>query len=109
MKDWIKNQFPIIIVGFVCVVATLISIFISFKPPAAGELASATGLSTTLKFFIALSAVSLWFVFLRLSDTLAGIKFKEAYAQIESNGMALAVYFGLRSLGVGVLLGMLLG
>lgn len=109
MKDWIKSQFPIIIIGFVCIISTLIAIFISFKPPAAGELASATGLSTMLKFFIALSAVCLWFVFLRLSDTLAGIKFKEAYAAIESNGIALAVYFGLRSLGAGVLLGMLLG
>ena len=107
--NWFNNNKPILGLALVQIIATLFAIWLSFYPPEAGNVSSATGLSTTLKFFIALSAVCLWFIFLRVSDAVAGIKFKESYAQIESNGVALAVYFGLRSLGAGVLLGMLLG
>lgn len=107
--SWIRANIFVILIGVVQVVTTIVAIHLAFQPPVDGNIASATGLSTMLKLFIALSAVCLWFVFLRISDAVAGIKFKESYAQIESNAVALSVYFGLRSLGVGVLLGMLLG
>lgn len=90
-------------------IAAAIAVYLSFKPIDATNVSSATGLSTTLKYLHCIVGVCLWFVFLRFSDFIAGIKFTESYASIETNAMALAVYFGLRAVGVGVLLGMVLG
>lgn len=105
----IRSHSAIWVLSIVMFIFTVLSIYISFKPPEAGDISSASGLSTVLKFSVAISGVCLWFVFLRLSDMVAGIRFKESYAAIESNAMALAAYFGLRSVGAGILLGMLLG
>lgn len=90
-------------------IAATIAVFLSFKPIDSTNVSSATGLSTTLKYLHCVVGVCLWFVFLRFSDYIAGIKFTESYASIETNAMALSVYFGLRAVGVGVLLGMVLG
>jgi hypothetical protein len=89
-------------------VCAVIAVYLSFAPIDAENISSATGLSTTLKYMHCIVGVCLWFVFLRFSDYVAGIKFMESYASIETNAIALALYFGLRSLGAGVLLGMVL-
>jgi hypothetical protein len=100
-----KAVFGLFILMNVCAV---IAIYLSFVPIDATNVSSATGLATSLKYLHCVVGVCLWFVFLRFSDYIAGIKFTESYASIETNALALALYFGLRSLGVGVLLGMVL-
>lgn len=104
--NWIREHFAITMMAVVSALATFAAVAISYSSPVVGQ---AAGLGTVNKFLTALAGVCLWFVFLRLSDAVAGIKFKEAYALLESNASALAVYFGLRALGAGLIIGMLLG
>lgn len=57
--------------------------------------------------YAALAVVGGWWL-LRLLDRIGGVNFKETVGRITSEPLSAAIYFGLRFLGVCLLLGMVI-
>lgn len=66
-----------------------------------------------LRLIIAITAAILgligtWFV-LRTFDASSGIDFKKAFDKVESDPKSIAVYYGMRFIGVAFLIGFIIG
>lgn len=66
-----------------------------------------------LRFVIALAALAIgligtWFV-LRTFDASSGIDFKRAFDKVEEDGRSIALYYGLRFIGVAFMVAFVIG
>lgn len=56
------------------------------------------------KLVLAFIAIGIMLMTLRVFDYFAGIKFRSGFDTIEQSPMALALYFGLRLIGISIIL-----